>query len=287
MNSKIPNWATLALPGILVMVLFFLWPLIYIFAYSVYTYDPLLIFSPTFTWHNYTKALTDDMYVTAILNTFQISLITTLTTLMLAYPAAYYLARIKSKTEDTILSFVIFAPMMVSVVVVSFAWVILLSPYGTVHRLLAALNLIRGPFRLMFTKEGIIIGLTYTLFAYMVISLRSSLERIDWSVVNAARIHGANSFQAFYRVTFPLSLPGVFAGSIMTFSLSLSSFVTPFLLGGRMIKVMSVIIYDNVLSTYNWPLGSATAVILFVITTIFVGAFTYFLQKNRLAWLKT
>jgi len=287
LRIAIPNWMLLALPGVAVILLFFLWPLVLIFAYSMYTYDPLLIFTRTLTWENYVKALTDDMYVTAILNSFQISLVTTIATLVLAYPMAYYLARIKSRTEDTIVSFIIFAPIMVSVVVVSFAWVILLSPYGTVYRLLTAFNLIQGPFRLMFTKEGIIIGLTYTQLAYMIITLRSSLERIDWSVVNAARIHGANSSQAFRQVTLPLSLPGIFAGSIMTFSLSLSSFVTPFLLGGRMIKVMSVIIYDNIVSVYNWPLGSATAVILFVISTILVGLFTYFLQKTRLGWLRT
>lgn len=287
MRSKIPGWVVLAFPNLTILVLFFFWPLVMIFGYSMYKYDPLVIFRPTFTWENYVKALTDDMYVTAILNTFQISLVTTLLALVLAYPIAYYLAKIRNRTEDTVISFIVFAPMMVSVVITSFAWVILLSPYGTVYQLLSALNLISGPFRLMFTKEGIIIGLLYGQLAYMVMTLRSSLERIDWSVINAARIHGASSFHAFYSVTLPISLPGIFAGSIVTFSLSLSSFVAPFLLGGRMVKVLSVVIYDNILSTYNWPLGSATSVVLFVITTISVGLFTYFLQKTRLAWLRT
>jgi putative spermidine/putrescine transport system permease protein len=281
-----PEWLVLALPNILILVLFFLWPLALIFAYSVYTYDPLTIWRPELTWQNYVKALTDDMYVTAIVNTFQISLITTVVTLVLAYPIAYYLARTGNRMEDTVISFVVFAPMMVSVVVTSFAWVILLSPFGTIYQVLSALKVISGPLRLMFTKEGIIIGLAYGQLAHRVITLRSSLERIDWSLINAARIHGATSLRAFFDVTLPLSLPGIFAGAIVTFSLSLSSFVAPYLLGGRLVKVMSVLIYDNVLSTYNWPLGSATAAILFVVTTFCVGTFTYVLQRTRMEWLK-
>jgi len=267
-------------------MLFFLWPIILIFVYSIYTYDPFLIFLPDFTWKNYVKVLTKDLYVNAIFNTFQLAIVVTFIVIIIAYPIAYFLARTKNKTEDTVISFMILAPILISVVITSFAWVILLSPFGTVYRILNAFHLIKGPLRIMFSKTGVIIGLTYGELPAMVMTLRSALSGIDWSLVKAAKILGASPAKAFYKITLPLSLPGIFAGAIITFSLSLSSFVTPFLLGSRVVKVMSILIYDNILSVYNWPLGSATAAVLFIITTIIVGIITYVIEKTMFGWLK-
>ena len=286
MTLRKHRWAFLALPNILLLMLFFIWPLLYILLYSIYTYDPFQIFIRKFTWENYVKVLTNDLYVNAIFNTFQLAIIVTFFVIIMAYPVAYYLARTKSKTEDTIISFMILAPVLISVVTTSFSWVILLSPFGTLYRILNALNLIDGPLRIMFTKTGIIIGLTYGQIAYMVMTLRSALSNIDWSLIKAAKVLGASPARAFYEITLPLSLPGVFFGAIVTFSLSLSSFVTPYLLGSRLVKVMSIFIYDNIVSVYNWPLGSATATVLFIITTILLGLITYIFEKRLFGWLK-
>jgi len=211
------RWAFLALPNILLLMLFFIWPLLYILLYSIYTYDPFQIFIRKFTWENYVKVLTNDLYVNAIFNTFQLAIIVTFFVIIMAYPVAYYLARTKSKT---------------------------------------------------------------------VMTLRSALSNIDWSLIKAAKVLGASPARAFYEITLPLSLPGVFFGAIVTFSLSLSSFVTPYLLGSRLVKVMSIFIYDNIVSVYNWPLGSATATVLFIITTILLGLITYIFEKRLFGWLK-
>jgi putative spermidine/putrescine transport system permease protein len=175
---------------------------------------------------------------------------------------------------------------MISAVTTSFAWIILLSPFGIVHDILNTLNLIDGPLRLMFTKQGIIIALIYSNLPLMVIILRSALSGIDWSLVKSAYVLGASPFKAFLEVIIPLSLPGIFAGAIVTFSTSLSSFVTPFLLGGTAIKVMATLVYTQLITVYNWPLASSISVILFISTTILVGVITYFLEKRLFGWLK-
>ncbi|MFC1803907.1 ABC transporter permease [Thermoproteota archaeon] len=280
------KWKLLALPNIIFLGLFFILPMTLILTYSVYTYDPSLIFIKEFTGENYVKILTHPLYTKAIFNTFQLAIIVSFAVLIIAYPVAYYLSQIKSKTEDTIITFILLAPILISIVTTSIAWVILLSPFGTVYKILNALNLLEGPLRIMFSKTGIIIGLTYGFIPYMVITLRSALSNIDLSLLRAAEILGASPAQAFYKVTFPLSVPGILSGFIVTFSLGISSFVTPFLLGSRVIKVMPILIYDNMLVSHNWPLGSASAVLLFISTSLFLGICGYIVEKRFSGWYK-
>ena len=286
MNLRKHRWKLFALPNVILLALFFVLPMTIILIYSVYTYDPYLIFVPGFTGENYVKILTHPLYVKAILNTFQLATTVSFVVLIIAYPVAYYMSQIKSKTEDTILSFILLAPVLISIVTTSIAFVILLSPFGIVHEILKGLNLIEGPLRIMFSKTGIIIGLTYGFLPYMVITLRSALSNVDLSLTRAAKILGASPFQAFYKVTFPLSMPGILSGFIITFSLGVSSFVTPFILGSRAIKVMPILIYDNIMVTYNWPLGSASAVLLFISTSFFLVSIGYLLEKKFFRWFK-
>jgi putative spermidine/putrescine transport system permease protein len=254
-------------PVTLVLVLFFMAPVLMMAPTSLREYIPGTGIRSDWTFENYQRIFTDPYYLVVIGRTLLLGAIVTLTTLILGYPLAYFLARTQSRWRGILLLLVIF-PLLLNLVVRSFGWMALLANRGLVNNVLIELGLIAAPLKLMFNLTGLVIGLTHIYLPFMVLMLMAALANVPRDVEEAAATLGAGRTRTFVSVILPLSVPGILAGSILVFVLTISALVTPRLLGGPTYKVMATLIYDEFLQMLDWPSGSALA---FVLTLIAIG----------------
>jgi len=233
-----------------------------------------------FTLENYALFFQDTFYLEILWRTIRVSLWTVLATLVLGYPVAMFMAQATGKMRG-IVTMCILAPHLISVVIRNFGWVVVLGEKGWINETLIALGIIETPLRLLYNELGVVIGLTDSFIAYMVLALATSLYSIDPSLNKAASILGASRTRTFFSVTLPLSLPGIVAGTTLVFSLSMSAFVTPALMGGTSVKVIPVLAYEQIMSTLNWPLGAALAFLLLGSTIMLVSLYTKLIENKR------
>lgn len=248
----------LALPTVLALLVLFIAPMVYILVGTLRT-DGL---------QYYQKFLTDSFYLNILWTTVKISLQTTLICLLLGYPAAYFLARTKSRIKNLLIIMTVF-PFLVSAVVRSYGWMVILGKNGLLNQLLRALGLIEKPLSILYTPTAVLIGLVHLLTPYMILGITSVIQSIDRNVEYAAHSLGASPFKTFLKVTLPLSSPGIISGCILVFTLSMTSYVTPKLLGGTKFRMMSTMVFQEVNVNFNWGFASAISyILLFVILVI-------------------
>ena len=246
----------LILPGLLLLALAFFLPIFQMLALSVAGPD-----GPTLD--HFARFLGDPYYLGILWRTVRLSLIITAICAVIGFPLAYIMARVGSRLRLWLIVIVIL-PLMTSVVVRTFGWMVLLSRSGLIPELLRDLGLVKRNFSLMQTETAIIIGMVQVLLPFMALSILGVITRIDPRLEEAARTMGCSFLQTLRTVILPLALPGIVAGSLLAFTLSASSFVTPSLLGGSRIEVLAASIYSSVTQTLDWPFAAAQAVILFV-----------------------
>lgn len=232
------------------------------------------------TLDNYSKLMGDAFFWELLVRTLKLSAITTLVTMVLGYAVAVHYVGAGARTR-AYLTLVILAPLMVSVIIRTYGWVVILGPSGLVNTTLEALHLIDSPVRLLFTELAVVLGLTHIFLPYMTLAIVSSLQNIDPSLTRAARNLGASGATAFLRIVLPLSMPGVLAGSLLVFTLSNSAFATPALLGGSGAQVLSLLAYQQNLVLLNWNTGSAIGVILLVVVLTGVLLYTRAVEGGR------
>lgn len=262
-------------PAMAFLLGFLFLPLTYLFVLSFMTYDPITLVRYTFTVDNYVKLVADPFYRQFVFFTIRVAFITTIVCILLGYPVGYYLSKTTQRRRQVLL-FLVLLPLMVGTVVRTYGWMVILGTNGIVNRFLE--TTLGSNVKLLGTTNAVLFGLIGVLLPFLIIPVYSSLESMDESLELAARNLGANKLQAFYKITLPLSLPGVVSGSIFVFSLSMSAVVTPKLLGGRTDLTIGALMYDVALSDTNWPFASAMAVIMAIIT--FGLIFTY-LRASR------
>jgi putative spermidine/putrescine transport system permease protein len=276
------GWAALMLPSAILLVPFFFAPLAIMLAYSFYRFVPGGRQEPAFILDNYWRFVSDAFYRSILGDTLLMGAAVTALALVLSYPLAYTLARSRSRWKG-LLTVVVLIPLMTSVVVRSYGWMILLANNGVVNSLLATLQLPRT--QLMFNFTGTIIGLTEVLMPFMVLTLSGVIQQIDPDLEDSVRSLGGSSWHVFRDVILPLSLPGIAAGSLLVFVLSVSAFATPKLIGGARTKVMATIVYDQATAVLNWPFAAACSFILIALVlglTILQGR----LLAAARAWVK-
>lgn len=252
----------LLVPGLAVLLPFFLAPLTIMLAYSFYRFIPGGQQVAAFSGENYGRFLFDQFYQAILADTLLMGLAVTVLALVLSYPLAYTIARSRSRWKSWLVVIVL-VPLMTSVVVRSYGWMILLANNGVVNSALAALGL--QPLSLMFNFTGTIIALTEVLMPFMVLSLMGVIQAIDPALEEAARSLGAGRLKVFRDVILPLSLPGVAAGSLLVFALTIGAFATPQLVGGARTKVIATVVYNQAINVLNWPFAAAISFILMVI----------------------
>lgn len=236
-------------------------PALVMVAYSLFAYVPGKITDYTLTLGNYARLFGDLFYLRVLANTVEMSLIVTALSLVLGFPVALFLARTTPRLRG-LLAYLVFLPMMVGIVVRAYGWMVILGREGLVNSALLKTGLIDAPIRLLFTRDAVVLGLTEVLLPFMIMPILSALEKIDPHVEEAARALGASPAETFWRVTLPLSLPGVVSGSLLVFSLSLTAYALPALLGGARVKFIAALAYDAMLVGYNWPLAAAIGVLM-------------------------
>lgn len=277
--ERLTPFLLLAAPLAVFLVLFLV-PLLNLFALSLLSFDRTTGRLGDVTLGNYVKFLGDPFYLAILWRTLKLGLLTTLATLLLGYPVAYHL-RAASGRRRAYLTLLILAPLLISVVVRSFGWLVLLGPNGLVNSFLVWLGVVSDPLRLLYTESAIVLGLTHVFLSFMVLSIAAALQRIDPALLRAAQNLGATPRQAFLRVVLPLSLPGVAAGSLIVFTLASSAFITPAMLGGPRVKVMSYLAYQQTLLLSDWPYGSAIAFVLLALTGASVLVYIRLLEHGR------
>jgi ABC-type spermidine/putrescine transport system permease subunit I len=264
-------------PGISLLALFVLGPLLQIAAISLFTYSPTKIWLPILTLANY-RRLFDPYYLGVIGATVKVSFLTTGMCIVLGYPLAYFLARTRSRRLGLYL-FLLVMPLMVSSVVRVFGWLVILGRRGLINELLRASGISPG-IDLLYNTTAVVVGLTHILLPFMVLPLMAAIENIHVSREEAARNLGANWIQLFRRVLLPLSLPGLISGSLLVYTVASSALIIPALMGGRAVHMLGNVVYDEVLTSLNWPFASSIAMMLLALSTVVM--FSYLRTLSRL-----
>ncbi|MEA2917770.1 MAG: spermidine/putrescine transport system permease protein, partial [Bradyrhizobium sp.] len=253
--------ALLVLPSMLWLLVFAVLPVLFLVCLSLWT-ATIFGIEQTWTLANYQTIISDTVYASILLKTLRISAIATLLSLALSYPLAMFLVSLKGRTRSLFL-LLMFLPFWSSYVVRSFMWLPVLGKTGLVNQTLLALGITNAPVEwLLFNEGAVYVGLIYVYTLFMVLPIFLSLDRIDPSVIEAARDLGGQPYQIFFRIIWPLSLPGVWSGCVMVFLISVGAYVTPQLLGGASGTMIGNVIAGQFLNTNNWPLGAALSVAL-------------------------
>jgi spermidine/putrescine transport system permease protein len=266
----------LGLPGLLYLTVFFMVPLGIVVAYSFATRSRTgRTELRDWNFEAYGR-LDDDIVRTIAVRSLWIALATTLISLVLAYPLAYYMST-RTPTVRNILLVGVMLPFWSNFLVRTYAWRVLLDSDGLVSQTTQAVGI--GETRVLFTPTAVLIGLVYGYLPFMVLPLYAAIERIDWSLVEAARDLHASAWTAFRRVVWPLSLPGVIAGSILVFVPSFGAYVTPAILGGNKEGLLGSFIVSQFLSARNGPVGASLSVV--VLSVMLVATLWYFRSGGR------
>lgn len=264
-----------SMPLAIVFVTLVLTPLILTFVLSFSNYDYATGVQPGYTLEHYASIVTDPYFLNIFWRTFWIAGLTTLICIVIGAPEAYILSRMKRPWRSVFL-LVVLSPLLVSLVVRAFGWSMLLGPAGVLGRAADALGL--GP--LLYTPTAIIIGLVHVMLPFMVIPVWTSLQKLDPTVEHAAYSLNASRLQTLTRVVMPQAMPGILSGSLIVFGLSASSFAIPALLGGRRLKMVATIVYDEFLTELNWPLGASIAILLLIANVIIMLGYNRIVERS-------
>jgi ABC-type spermidine/putrescine transport system permease subunit I len=263
----------LILPSVAFLLVIFLYPISLVLVKS--------FLDPSLTSAHYLQFFKNPVYFRVFVITFKISLTVTLLCLVLGYPIAYLLSRAPDRVRNYLMILVLI-PFWMSLLVRNYAWMVFLGREGVLNRILLGVGIIDAPLKLLHTTFAVVVGMVHMMLPFMILALFSVMKGIDLGLLKAAASLGAGSVQTFVRVYFPLSLPGVAAGSLLVFIFSLGFFITPALLGGRGDMMIYMLIEAQVSELLNWGFGSVLAVILLVMTLILFYFYNRFLGLDRI-----
>jgi len=269
-----PRLAALLAPVTIWLGLFFLVPLLLILAYSFGTSGIYGGITLGFNPGNYLKVF-DPLYLEIIGRTFFIAALNTLLCLALGYPLAYFIV-FKGRRWRNALVLLVMVPFWTSLLIRAYAWVVILGGNGVANRTLQFLGITDEPLTLIFTPEAVLMGMVYSYLPFMVLPLYAALEKFDTRLKEAAQDLGASRWHTFWKVTFPLSMPGLIAGSILVFIPSAGEFVIPDLLGGSRTVMTGNLIQNQFLQARDWAFGSALSVMLAV---LLLGAIMFYVRR--------
>ena len=293
MTNTNHRWIVRAIPYLWMLVLFFI-PFIIVFKISLSspeiaqppyspTFDPFVDgWSETFarfaefTSANYLRLFDDSIYVSSYLSSIWIAGSSTVMMLFIAYPLAYGMARAPKSWRPTLVMMVIL-PFWTSFLIRVYAWIAILSEEGLLNSTLLSLGIIDEPLVILSTNTAVYIGILYSYLPFMVLPLYSALEKMDESLIEAAKDLGCTNIQAFWKVTFPLSLPGVIAGCFLVFIPAVGEFVIPDLLGGSDTVMIGKTMWEEFFNNRDWPAASAVAIALLIVLMIPIMIF----QNNQ------
>ncbi len=260
----------LLVPGIVMLVVFLVMPLLSIIMPTV--------FDQGFTLKAYVEFFKDPYYMQIFGRTLRISLISAIVCMILGIPTAYFISRCNQKWRSLLMAISIF-PMLTNSVVRAFAWINILGKNGVVNSILIGLKIIDEPLTLLYTEFSVLIGTIYLFLPLMIITLVGVMENIDNDMMEAAESLGANRFKAFVKVVLPLSVPGIIVGSVLVFTGALSAYTTPSLLGGPKNLVLATFINQKASVLGDWTGASVIAMVMIITTIIVMKVLNYIAAK--------
>lgn len=267
--KKKSKWWICIVPLYLFTLFFVVGPLIYMVAVSFATNNgDSYGFRWAFTLDNYCKML-DPVYLQCFKQSFQLAISTTLLVVLIGYPFGYFMAKLSARGKK-IMMFLIMVPFWTSSLIRLYGWIIILQVKGVLNTVLKSLGLIEKPLKILYSYPAVLIGMVYALLPFMILSVYSSVEKMDWKLVEAARDLGASPRKAFFTVTLKLTLPGLLSGVILTFVPSMGLFFIADILGGNKIVLVGSLIQDQLTRGSNWPFAAALAVILTIMTSLMI-----------------
>lgn len=256
------HWLLVVIPALYMLLLTF-FPILKIMKFGVHNGE-------SYTFEYILQVFTTPVYVKVVLYTFKVSLIATIASLLLGYPIAYTLYKMKSEKWKRVMLALILIPFWISVLIRTFTWVIMLQDTGVINSVLMGLGIIKEPVHLLYSMTGNVIGMVHYLFPYMVLCIYSVMHGIDRRLLQAAEGMGARPWKVFRDVLFPLSIPGVVAGMLICFVFSLGFFITSVILGGPKDLMISNLIANFINVTLNWHLAAALSIILLTSTFVLI-----------------
>ena len=268
-NRKIRggNTAFLA-PMYLFTVVFLIGPFVYMLLLSFLTRAETWGVVNEFTLDNYEKIL-KPLYLNTFGESLRLALLVTVLIVLVGYPFGYFMAKLPPKRRARLLMLVMI-PFYTSSLMRMYGWIIIFRANGLLDKLLMALHLIKKPLKLLYTYPSVVVGMVYALLPFMMLSVYSSVEKMDWTLVEAARDMGARPAEAFLTITLPLTMPGLMTGVILSFIPSMGLFFIADILGGNKIVLVGNVIQEQLMKVHDWPFAAALSVILMLMMTLMI-----------------
>jgi len=223
----------------------------------------------TVNFNNYAFLFTDALYIKALLNSLKVAFISSVICLIIGYPMAYGIARSPPARRNILLLLVIL-PFWTSLLLRVYAWIGLLKANGVINNVLMWLGLIHEPLNMLYTPFAMYVGIVYSYLPFLILPLYANLEKMDWQLLEAAEDLGCKPWQAFYKITLPLSRNGILAGSMLVFIPAVGEFVIPALLGGPNALMIGRVLWDEFFSNRAWPVASAVAILMLILLVPFM-----------------
>lgn len=268
---KKERWWLCVAPLYAFTLVFVLGPVLYMIAVSFAENTAGTGFRWAFTLDNFAK-MRDPVYLKCFQESFRLAVSTTVLNVLVGYPFGYFMGRLSAKGKR-IMMFLVMVPFWTSSLIRLYGWIIILQAKGILNGVLLTVGLIDKPLKILYTYPAVLIGMVYGLLPFMILAVYTSVEKMDWSLVEAARDLGASRAKAFFTVTLRLTLPGLLSGVILTFVPSMGLFFIADLLGGNKIVLVGSLIQDQMTRGGNQPFAAALALVLAVITTLMLWSY--------------
>lgn len=220
------------------------------------------------TLDNYTNIL-EPIYLKTFYESFKLASLSTLLVALIGYPFGYFMAKLTARWKHWVM-LLLMIPFWTSSLIRLYGWIIIFRANGILDGLLMALNITEAPLKLLYTYAAVVVGMVYALVPFMIFSVYSSAEKLDWQLVEAARDLGASRFQAFLTISFKLTLPGLLSGVVLTFIPSMGLFFIADILGGNKVVLVGNLIQEQLMKAHNWPFAAALAVVLMMLTSLMI-----------------
>ena len=277
-KQKSSKW--MLVPIYIFTLIFVFTPLVYLIALSFMTRAETWGFVPEFTLDNY-KRILEPLYLNTFIDSLKLAFLSTGAIILVGYPYGYFMARMSEKWKSRMM-ILLMIPFWTSALIRLNGWVIVFRSNGVLDKILMGLHITEKPLKLLYSYPAVLVGMIYALLPFMILSVYSSAEKMDWSLVEAARDLGAGHIRAFWTITLKHTLPGLLSGVILTFIPSMGLFFIADILGGNKIVLIGNVIQDQMTRGRNMPFAAALSVVLLILTTLIIGLYRKFAHTGEL-----
>ena len=273
----------LVLPLYFFTLAFVLFPLIYMVVLSFMRRHGAMGVVAQFTFRNYAR-IGEKVYLETFIQSMKLAIISTLLTAAIGYPFGYGMARLEGAWKSRVMLLLII-PFWTSSLMRLYGWIIMFRANGVLDTFLLKFRFISEPLRLLYSYPAVITGMVYVLLPFMIYSVYTSAEKLDRALVDAARNLGASRFKAFLTVSFPLTMPGLFSGFVLTFIPSMGLFFLADILGGNKVVLVGNLIQEQLVKAHDWPFAAALSAALMILTSVFIGLYRKITRSGELEGL--